>query len=208
MDRWSSCNKLWIEYDQPSRIIRVQSMALHSDAEEMAEKRHAPVYSLIRRFHSLAGAVNPSSGCDVIQLRHFRVGVGWEWWRGWWMRGLSLWIEARYAPRAWPDVLIRCLWKPSFSVTSMVCAITAFESSFECFNAVFALKMTFDPISYVYLPTAPRPKNTKSGLKAITYVDTSSKKNERIRPSATTLDTVQLPVAGDADRDGDRDSRM
>jgi hypothetical protein len=75
-------------------------------------------------------------------------------------------------------------------------------------NNCFALKMTFDPISYVYVPTAPRSKRTKSGYKTTEHVGTSSKKNQHIQPSSTALDTLQPSVAEDADGNGDEGLRV
>jgi hypothetical protein len=67
--------------------------------------------------------------------------------------------------------------------------------------------MTFTAISYVYAPTVPRSKCTKSHLEATKQVCTSSK-NQNKQPLPATLDTVQPPEAEEPDGSGDVESRM
>jgi hypothetical protein len=92
---------------------------------------------------------------------------------------------------------------PSFSLLSALVSLQAAALRIEPFKYFNALKMTFTPISYVYAPTAPRPKRTKSGYKTTEHVGTSSKKNQHIQPSPTALDILQPSVAEDADGNGD-----
>lgn len=67
--------------------------------------------------------------------------------------------------------------------------------------------MTFDPISYVYVPTAPRSKGPKSEHKAIKH-DTTSKKSQNIQPVATMPGIPRAPVAEDIDEDRELESRI
>jgi hypothetical protein len=91
---------------------------------------------------------------------------------------------------------------PSFSLLSAVVCL----QPTTCRITAFALKMTFDPISYVYVPTAPRSKSTKSGHK-ISNVSTSSRTNEHIQARAATLDTERLSVTEDSNGNGQDESR-
>jgi hypothetical protein len=94
---------------------------------------------------------------------------------------------------------------PSFSLLSVVVCLPPVT----CSIAVFALKMTFDPISYVYMPTAPRSKSIKSGHKIenAERVSTSSKTKQHIQPGATTLDTQRPSVAEDTGGNGYDETR-
>jgi hypothetical protein len=56
---------------------------------------------------------------------------------------------------------------PSFSLCSLQ------PTTFRI--ALFTLKMTFDPISYVYVPTSLRSKSTKSSHKIAKHISTSYK---------------------------------
>lgn len=106
--------------------------------------------------------------------------------------------ECYGALRACIGELIRSLRNPSFLCSpQFVCLQPAAFRASRFFKAVFALNMTFTPISYVYVPTAPRSKSTKSGHKT-----------QHIRLGATTLDTLRPPVAEDADGDGHDESRI
>jgi hypothetical protein len=67
--------------------------------------------------------------------------------------------------------------------------------------------MTFNPISYVYVPTAPRSKGSKSENKTTKH-GTASKKSQNIQSGATMLDISGLPVAGGVDTDRERESRI
>ena len=79
---------------------------------------------------------------------------------------------------------------------------------FKCFKAIFALKMTFDPISYVYIPTALRFKSTQSGHRTTKNGGTACKRDELMQSSAPMLDSLQPPVAEHADGDGDDELRI
>jgi hypothetical protein len=61
-----------------------------------------------------------------------------------------------------PGELIRSLGNPSFLCSPQFGCLRSTAFGIKCLKAVFALKMTFDPISYVYAPTALRSKSTKS----------------------------------------------
>jgi hypothetical protein len=86
--------------------------------------------------------------------------------------------------------------------TAFVCTRELGESSLK---AIFALKMTFDPISYVYIPTVPRSKSTKSGHRTTKNGGTASKKSQHIQPGATALvmlDSLRPSVVEAAERNG------
>lgn len=70
----------------------------------------------------------------------------------------------------------------------------------------FFLRMTFDPISYVYVPTVPRSKSTKSGHKIAKNLSTP-KMNQHIQPGARMVDTERSSVAADGDGDVHDESR-
>jgi hypothetical protein len=66
--------------------------------------------------------------------------------------------------------------------------------------------MTFDPISYVYVPTTPRSKSTKSDHRTTKRVGNSSKESQHVPPGATALVTLDSlgPSVGEAvDGNGD-----
>ena len=109
------------------------------------------------------------------------------------------------ALRARTGRLIRSLGNPlDFLLsTAFVCKQELGESSLK---AIFALKMTFDPISYVYIPTVPRSKSTKSGHRTTKNGGTASKKSQNIQPGATALmyDSLRPSVVEAAERNGDK----
>ncbi|OBT81135.1 hypothetical protein VE02_10294 [Pseudogymnoascus sp. 03VT05] len=66
--------------------------------------------------------------------------------------------------------------------------------------------MTFDPISYVYVPTVPRSKITKPGHGIAKNLNTA-RTNQHIQPGATMLDTERPPVAEDGDENRYNESK-
>jgi len=94
---------------------------------------------------------------------------------------------------------------PSFSLLPVVVCL----QPATCSIAVFALKMTFDPISYIYVPTAPRSKSIKCGhkIEIAKHVSTSSRTNEHIQAHPATLDTERLSVTEDSNGNGQDESR-
>jgi hypothetical protein len=92
---------------------------------------------------------------------------------------------------------------PSFSLLSAVLCLQPATGRIT----VFAPKMTFDPISYVYVPTVSRSKSTKSGHKIAHHVSTSSRTTQHFQLGDTPLDRLRPPVAEDADGNGHDESR-
>jgi hypothetical protein len=72
---------------------------------------------------------------------------------------------------------------------------------------VYILKMTFDPISYIYILITLCSRSTKSGHNTTKHIDSSSKKSIQIQPGATMLDILGPSVAEDTNRKGYYESR-
>lgn len=61
--------------------------------------------------------------------------------------------------------------------------------------------MTFDPISYVYIPTVPYSKSTKSDQKTTKHIGgTASKKSQYIQPGTAVLDSLRPSIVEAAER--------